>query len=100
MEVDGVDFGLPAVAAACRRHAVRRLWVFGSLAERRLGPASDVDLMVEFEPGRTPGLVAFAALQEDLSEALRRAVHLHTAAMIPEDRRPARVLEAWTAHAA
>ncbi len=40
----------------CRRYHIRRLAVFGSAARGELGPRSDVDLMVEFEPGRAPSL--------------------------------------------
>lgn len=40
----------------CRRYHIRKLAVFGSAARGELGPRSDVDLMVEFEPGRAPSL--------------------------------------------
>jgi len=46
-----------ALAAFCRRHGIRRLAVFGSALRDDVGPHSDVDVLVEFEPGRTPGLV-------------------------------------------
>jgi predicted nucleotidyltransferase len=41
------------------------------------GPASDVDVLVEFEPGHVPGF-AFVDLQEELSAILGRKVDLHT----------------------
>ncbi len=40
----------------CRRYHIRKLAVFGSAARGELGPRSDVDLMVEFEPNRAPSL--------------------------------------------
>ena len=51
--LDTVDRGL--IADLCRRHAIRWLAVFGSFARGEAGPHSDVDVVVEFEPGRTPG---------------------------------------------
>jgi predicted nucleotidyltransferase len=40
-------------------------------------PDSDVDILVEFEPGRVPGF-AFAGLQDELSQMIGRTVDLHT----------------------
>ena len=38
---------------------------------------SDVDVLVEFEPGHVPGL-AFFSMEEELSEILGHKVELHT----------------------
>jgi len=70
-----------ALAAFCRRHGIRRLAVFGSALRHDFGPHSDVDVLVEFEPGRTPGL-AFFAMQDELSGMLGRVVDLHTPASL------------------
>ena len=43
------------LAAFCREHGIRRLAVFGSALRDDFGPESDIDLLVEFEPNRTPG---------------------------------------------
>jgi len=63
----------------CERHGIRRLSLFGS---RRKGTAradSDIDLLVEFEPGKKPGLLALAAMEEELSALLAgRRVDLRT----------------------
>ena len=40
----------------CRHYHIRKLSIFGSAARGQLGPRSDVDLMVEFEPGQAPSL--------------------------------------------
>jgi hypothetical protein len=40
----------------CRRHHIRWLAVFGSHARGDARPESDVDVVVDFEPGMTPGL--------------------------------------------
>lgn len=53
------------LAALCRRFSVRRLALFGSVLRADFGPDSDVDVLVWFEAGRTPGL-AFVTLAEEL----------------------------------
>jgi predicted nucleotidyltransferase len=66
-----------AIADFCQRHHVRRLAFFGSVLRKDFGPQSDVDVLVEFEPGHVPGF-AFFDLQEELSGILGRSVDLHT----------------------
>src|SRR5574341_983887 len=58
-----------ALARVCRRHHIRWLALFGSQARGEAGPGSDVDVVVEFEPGMTPGLGI-----ETVAEALRSAL--------------------------
>ncbi len=72
-----IDIPVEQVVAFCRRHHVRKLSVFGSVLRADFRPDSDVDVLVEFEPGRTPGL-AFFAMQDELSELFGRKVDLHT----------------------
>jgi uncharacterized protein len=60
------------------RHGIRRLAVFGSVLRGEDTPASDVDLLVEFEVGRTPGLLGMAQLELDLGVLLGREVELRT----------------------
>ncbi len=61
----------------CRRYHIRRLAFFGSVLRDDFTPSSDVDVLVEFEPGHTPGL-AFFGMQEELSKILGRKVDLNT----------------------
>lgn len=61
----------------CRRHHITRLALFGSVLRDDFHPGSDVDVLVEFEPGREPGL-AFFAMQEELSNLLGQKVDLNT----------------------
>lgn len=61
----------------CRRHHIRKLALFGSVIRDDFGPDSDVDVLVEFEPGRTPGL-DFFGMEIELSEMLGRKVDLNT----------------------
>ncbi len=65
------------IADFCRRHHVRRLSLFGSVLTGEFRPDSDVDVLVEFEDGHTPGY-AFFAMEEELSGILDREVDLNT----------------------
>jgi predicted nucleotidyltransferase len=62
-----IDVDAEALAAFCRRHKVRRLALFGSALRDDFGPHGDVDLLVEFDPGATPGLIAIAGMEQELS---------------------------------
>ena len=69
-----------ALAALCRRYRIRRLSLFGSTLRGVARPDSDVDLLVEFEPDATPGLLTMAQIEIELSELLSgRRVDLRTA---------------------
>jgi uncharacterized protein len=61
----------------CRRHHIRKLALFGSVLREDFRSDSDIDVLVEFEPGRVPGL-AFFDMEAELSEILGRQVELHT----------------------
>lgn len=66
------------IAEFCRRHHIRRLALFGSVLREDFRSESDVDVLVEFEPGRSVGLVRFSGMQRELSELLGRRVDLNT----------------------
>jgi predicted nucleotidyltransferase len=65
------------IADFCSRHHIRKLAFFGSVLRNDFGPESDVDVLVEFEPGHVPGL-AFLSMEEELSKILGRKVDLNT----------------------
>ncbi|MBD3174996.1 MAG: nucleotidyltransferase [Armatimonadia bacterium] len=65
------------LADFCRTHRVRRLSVFGSALREDFRGDSDLDVLVEFEPGHVPGL-AFFAMQDELSALVDRPVDLNT----------------------
>ncbi len=68
------------LAAFCRRHGIRRLSVFGSALREDFGPESDVDVLVEFERDRIPGLLGVAGMEIELSPIFGdRKIGLHTA---------------------
>ena len=55
------------IAEFCRKHRIQRLALFGSVLREDFGPGSDVDVLVEFEPGATPGLFGLARMERELS---------------------------------
>jgi len=59
-------------------HGVERIGLFGSHARDDADQRSDIDLIVEFAPGRTPDLFAFAGLKLDLEQRLGAPVDLFT----------------------
>jgi predicted nucleotidyltransferase len=59
-----------ALASVCRHRRIRRLALFGSRLSGTSRPDSDVDLLVEFEPEGTPGLLALAEIELELSGLL------------------------------
>ncbi len=69
------------LAEFCRKNGVRRLAIFGSALREDFRPDSDIDVLVEFELGRTPGL-RFFEMQDDLSRLFGRTVDLHTPASL------------------
>ena len=77
---EGSTFRPPVAAleAFCRRNHVRALKLFGSAARDDFGPESDVDLLVEFEPGVRIGFIGLAKLELELGELLGRKVDLVT----------------------
>ena len=67
-----------AIALFCEARGIKRLAVFGSALRSDFGPESDIDLLVEFEQGRTPGLFGIAGMELELSRMLGRKVDLRT----------------------
>jgi predicted nucleotidyltransferase len=66
------------IAEFCERHHIRRLAFFGSVLRDDFGPGSDVDVLVEFEPGHTPGLITLAGMEIELSGLLGRQIDMRT----------------------
>lgn len=69
-----------ALVATCQRHKISRLSLFGSTLKGTDRPDSDVDLLVEFEPGARITLLDMAQIEIELSTLLGgRTVDLRTA---------------------
>jgi len=79
--MDTLPVTLPHVEIApfCRRNNIRKLSFFGSILTDRFRPESDVDILVEFEPGSKINLFDIAGMELELTEKLGRKVDLRTA---------------------
>lgn len=73
IDIEGAD-----LAAFCRRHGVARLSVFGSQVSGAARPDSDLDLLVEFLPGRRVSLFDIGGMMTELSEQLGIQVDIRT----------------------
>jgi predicted nucleotidyltransferase len=78
MPVQAIELPRDAIAAFCRRHRIRRLSVFGSVLRDDFRPNSDVDVLIEFEPGAGAGLIRLGGMEIELGELLGRTVDLNT----------------------
>jgi uncharacterized protein len=74
------DIPTKLIEAFCRKHHIRKLSIFGSyLRGHDFGPESDIDFLVQFEDGKTPGFFELADMERELSDALGgRKVDLRT----------------------
>lgn len=85
MILHGMQFPPERIAEICRRHGVHRLALFGSILSERFDPSSDVDMLVQFEPGARISLLDIGQLQLELTELLGRQVHLTDQGTVPAD---------------
>lgn len=72
-----IPVDLECVADFCRRHHIKTLSVFGSVLREDFSPDSDVDVLVQFEDGYTPGW-EFFDLEQELAGIVGRRVDLNT----------------------
>ena len=67
------------VTALCRRRHIRKLGFFGSVLRADFGPNSDVDVLIEFEPGYERGFFGLFDIEQELSAVFGgRKVDLRT----------------------
>ncbi len=77
MAVDRIKIDREKLVDFCRRNHIRKLALFGSVLREDFRPDSDVDVLVEFEPGHVPGH-RFFGLKRELSEIFGHKVDLNT----------------------
>ncbi|MBO1049447.1 MAG: nucleotidyltransferase family protein [Dolichospermum sp. DEX182a] len=63
----------------CQSYSIRKLSLFGSVLRDDFTKESDVDVLVEFEPGKTPGL-DIITMEDELSSIINRQIDLRTLA--------------------
>jgi len=61
------------IAAFCERHNIARMSLFGSVLRDDFGPESDVDVLVEFVPGKGPGFFELVEMEYEFAELLGTA---------------------------
>ena len=77
----------------CHKHHIRQLAYFGSVVRDDFGPQSDIDVLVDFDPGYIPGL-DFFLIEAELSRLLGRRVDLQTINFLAPEIRPSVLAEA------
>lgn len=73
-----INLPLEAICAFCERHPIKYLSLFGSALRGELGPESDIDLLVEYEPDARISYFDMAQQEIDLGRMVRRSVDLRT----------------------
>ncbi len=76
----GITIQKKAIEMFCRANHIRKIALYGSILREDFRPDSDIDILVEFKPGHTAGLMKMAALETELSDKLGRKVDLRTPA--------------------
>ncbi len=85
------------IARICRRHGIRRLALFGSVLRDEFSPSSDVDVLIDFEPGRSPSLFRLQDIEDELSNCLgKRRLDLTSPHLLPARIRDRVLAEAET----
>lgn len=64
MKVHNIEFSQDELNEICRRHGISRLALFGSVLRDDFGPQSDIDVLIEFEPGLHVGFRIFRVEEE------------------------------------
>jgi hypothetical protein len=92
-----MQFARQPLRQFCQKHHIHKLAFFGSVVRNDFGPHSDIDVLVEFEPGWTPGF-DFFLMEAELSSLLGRKVDLQTANFLSPEIRPSVMSEAVTVY--
>jgi predicted nucleotidyltransferase len=73
-----IDLSEDKIKDFCQHNRIRRLSLFGSVLREDFGPESDIDVLVEFEPGTNVGLITLAGMEIELGQILGYKVEIHT----------------------
>jgi len=64
---NGLKIPRAELEAFCRQHNVKSLALFGSVLREDFRPDSDIDVLVVFHEGKTPGFFTIAEMEDELS---------------------------------
>lgn len=70
----------------CRKWSIRELQAFGSVIRNDFRPDSDIDLVVEFQPGTLHTLLHVAKMEKELEQMFGRPVDLITKRALEQSR--------------
>jgi len=94
-----IEIRTEAISEFCRKNRIRRLSLFGSVLRSDFRTESDIDVLVEFEPGGTVGLFGVAKLERELSSLLGwRKVDIRTPQDLSRYFRDSVIREAYLVH--
>jgi uncharacterized protein len=74
---ENIKLDLDGIIAFCKRNHISKFSIFGSVLGKDFGPDSDLDILVEFKPGHTPGF-SFFGMEAELAAIFGRKVDLNT----------------------
>lgn len=97
MNITALGMTPDQIKAFCKKHYIRSLAFFGSVVRDDFGPHSDIDVLVEFEPGHIPGF-DFFMIEAELSQQIGRKVDLQTANFLSPEIRQSALSDAVTAY--
>lgn len=75
-----IDLPKREIEKFCKKHHIKKLSLFGSALRNDFTPESDVDVLVEFEPGQVVGFFRLSGIEIELSTIMKRKVDLRTPA--------------------
>jgi len=81
----GINANIEKIHEFCRKSGIKKLSIFGSAARDDMGPQSDIDILVEFEPGVKTGFIRLAAIERALSDIFGRKTDLNTPGSICDE---------------
>lgn len=76
MTLQKLDLPIQEIKKLCRQYRVRELALFGSVLRDDFSDASDVDLLVEFDPEARVSFITLTRMQRELANLLHRRVDL------------------------
>ena len=74
------------IAAFCRKWKIKEFSLFGSVLQDDFRPDSDIDVIVDFEPGTVHTILDLATMTEELETIFGRQVDLMTLPSIEQSR--------------
>jgi predicted nucleotidyltransferase len=97
MNLSTIELTPQQIETFCQKHHIRSLAFFGSVVREDFNPNSDIDVLVEFEPGHIPGF-DFFLIEAELSRLMGRKVDLQTTNFLSPEIRRSVISEAVTAY--